>query len=1364
LCSNFGLTLHAQFVQVGSGSYTTLFPGVDAANRNSYPSGTPNVIKNAAGKPIPTNDWWSAKLNKNHVSNLFTYPFTLKTVTSGLVVSYIPWGVIDDLEPVTVGVTGLNANKANVSDYSDWTVTLNWQNSSHEFEVTAGIAMPFLYFTKAAGDVAQVVVKSGSVTLHNEMLVIQNAKNGASFAVYAPVGSTWTNNAGTYTSNLNGANYWSMAFIPLTATNVTNVANEYKKYAYVFPANTSVQWNYDESSSVVRTDFLVSSEVKEGSNDKMLIGLLPHQWSNLSSDSPVPDKYSYESVRGQIKTMEGNSFSVENTFKGILPTLPYLSNYSEGFNPAFLMEKIQSIESESLSDWTDSYNEGQSMNRLIQVARIADLMGNTVALNKIKGTIKERLEDWLKAEAGEVAFLFYYNSTWTALIGYPAGHGQDNNLNDHHFHWGYFIHAAAFLEQYEPGWASQWGEMVNHLVRDAASSNRADNMYPFLRNFSPYAGHCWANGFATFPQGNDQESTSESMQYNSSLIHWGQITGNKDIRDLGIYLYTTEQTAIEEYWFDMYERNFKPNQQYSLVSRVWGNSYDNGTFWTSDIAASYGIELYPIHGGSTYLGHNIQYATKLWNEIKQNTGIMSNQVNVNLWHDVMWQYCSFTDPETAIALYNSFPNRQLKFGVADAQTYYWLHSMNALGIIDASITADNPIALVFNKDGSKTYTAHNYSDIEIDVTFSDSYVLKVPARTTATSKDIDISGVLSTDFNRAYINGSVSLKLNIETGVPSKVEFYRNEELLSTLTQAPFNFTATNLGVGKHHFFAKLYDGDNFNVSNFVSVIVGNQLPYNGVPFQVPGTIEAGLYDKFEGGNGQGITYQDATTFNEGGFRPEEYVDATIHTSEGATVGWINAGEWLEYTVEVENAGLHSLSFRYASGVTSGGGPFHLELDGERVSDDITVALTNTNWNVWATKTINNVRLKQGKNILRIVFSAGGFNLGKMTFIRTGDLPYSQPIANAGGNKIVVLPNTSAILDGSNSNDPDSNPISYKWIQVYGPSIIIFSDDEIAKPEISSLIEGVYLVKLTVNNGTYYDTDQIYVIVSASASIPPTVSIISPANNSVFTAGKQINITAIADDIDGSVVKVDFYHNQTLIGTSSSSPYIVDWTPGVGDYEIYAVATDNEENETTSEIIKIRIDQAKICTETSNIASQGSFDTGYKVTFETVGNNVTITFELLDNKTGVVAYLWKESPFSETQMTQLSDKIFSSTLTGQVQNSTISYACKFAFSGGMAVTKYFQYKVGTNCDITNVELSHNSKVAIFPNPAIDELYIYLPSGNSSIYFYDIGGKMLKQLEVNEELVRINISSFKSGIYFVKVFNAANSETFRLIKH
>ncbi|NBR83524.1 MAG: endo-1,3(4)-beta-glucanase, partial [Flavobacteriia bacterium] len=218
------------------------------------------------------------------------------------------------------------------------------------------------------------------------------------------------------------------------------------------------------------TDFNVDVEVKEGSDTLMLLGLLPHQWDNLSAPLSYL-QHSYPTVRGELKVAGVNAFSVENTFHGILPTLPNVPQYSPTFDPALMAQKIDALEDDQLNPWTDSYNEGQEMNRLIQTARIAEFNGDTVAFNKLKNTVKARLEDWLKAQSGEVAFLFYYHAPWTALLGYPAGHGQDGNINDHHFHWGYFIHAAAFMEQYEPGWAAQWGPMVDLLIRDAASPN-----------------------------------------------------------------------------------------------------------------------------------------------------------------------------------------------------------------------------------------------------------------------------------------------------------------------------------------------------------------------------------------------------------------------------------------------------------------------------------------------------------------------------------------------------------------------------------------------------------------------------------------------------------------------------------------------------------------------------------------------------------------------------------------------------------------------------------------------------------------------------------------------------------------------------
>lgn len=1209
---------YTQTVSVGSGSYTTVFPGVDAANRNTYPSGTPQLSGNAFGRPVPTNDWWSKLIKENHADNLFNYPLAMRTVNKGLVVNYVvpasgangssqPMGPD---EPIVVGVVGLNAAKANVSDFSDWTVSINWNSSPNNFTATLGIAMPFLYFEKDAADVAQITVNLGTVLINNEILIITDSQQGADFAVYAPEGSTWTKNGNTYTSTLNQKNYWSMAFLPPSTGSSPAVVSEYKKYAYVFPVNTTANWSYNEASAKMRTVFTVETDVKEGTETNVLLGLLPHQWAHLAPDSPVPTGYSYSSIRGEIKTLIGNTFTVENTFSGILPTLPNTAINSQGFDPALLNAKIEQMENEGLAEWTDSYNQGQEMNRLIQTARIAQQMGNTEAFDKLFNTIKNRLEDWLKADAGEVAFLFYYNSDWSTLIGYPAGHGQDGNLNDHHFHWGYFIHAAAFIEQFQPGWASQWGEMINLLVRDAASPNRNDDAFPFLRNFSPYAGHCWANGFATFPFGNDQESSSESMQFNSSLIHWGTVTGNKEIRDLGIYLYTTEQTAIEEYWFDINKRTFKSGYNFSLASRIWGNGYDNQTFWTSDIAAAYGIEMYPMHGGSLYLAHNKDYVQKLWNEIIANTGILSNAVNPNLWHDVMWSYLAFINPQEAINLYNSFPNRQLKFGISDAQTYHWLHTFNTLGAVESSITADYPIAAAFNKNGEITYVAHNYSDVTITVTFSDGFQLVVPPKSMATNKDAQVSGIISTDFDQAHTYSNATLKVSVNGSGVSNVEFYEGAKLLGSKAEAPYFFKTPRLQAGIHHYYAKIYVGNSVAATNIISLQVGEQMPFSGTASTIPGTIEAGHFDSYEGGQGQYIAYFDATTWNEGGFRETEMVDASLKATEGATVGWVVAGEWLEYTVNVAQNGVYNFDFRYASNNTVSRGPFYLEMDGKRVCSDISVSSTG-NWDTWQTKTVQNIELTAGIHVLRIVFVGGEFNLGKMTFTRTGDLSYTPPIANAGSNFTVLLPATTANLDGSNSTDAGGKTLTYNWTQVYGPSIAQFSDATIASPAVSSLEEGIYKFRLTVDNGSHTAWSEVLVIVSDGQNVPPTAQILSPGTNTSFFSGKPIEIKAAASDFDGSVVSVAFYAGTEKMGEATQSPYVFVWNNApIGNHALTAVATDNNGAQTTSDVVNIEVKQAPSCYQ---VASNGD----YAYLFSDATSSPTVTFIPLNGNAGV---------------------------------------------------------------------------------------------------------------------------------------------------
>ena len=541
-----------------------------------------------------------------------------------------------------------------------------------------------------------------------------------------------------------------------------------------------------------------------------------------------------------------------------------------------------------------------------------------------------------------------------------------------------------------------------------------------------------------------------------------------------------------------------------------------------------------------------------------------------------------------------------------------------------------------------------------------------------------------------------------------------------------------------------------FNVTNIVEVQVGGQVPYLGTPHSIPGEIEAGFYDKFEGGIGQNIAYVDTSIGNNGDFRTEENIDAISVNGEGATVGWNAAGEWMEYSVDVQTAGIYDLSFRYASGNESGGGPFYFEVDGSKVSSDISVTYTS-DWDVWQTHNVSNIELTKGENVLRLFIENGEFNIGKMTFSYKEALPYIPPIAEAGANVSVILPNSTAILDGSGSNDPEGQTITYNWEQIYGPSVIIFDNKKIASPNISNLVEGVYKCRLTVYDGTYQDSDDVLVIVSANGNVNPTISITSPSNNAAFKEGEKITISASASDLDGTIALVEFYNDDEKLGEDSSAPFSFVWSDAnIGTHQITAIATDNLGTKTTSEEISITVSEERKCEEVSSDATQGSFSQGYNVSFETIGTSVKIQFELLDtDKNGVVAYLWKHTPFTESQMSQESGLVFSSTVGGLTVGETISYACKFAYAGGLSATKYFDYVVGSSCTgSSSDETAPENFTATIGNVTSLTVEILLNATDNA-------GKVVYDISYGNTTVSVNGDS---GVQKSIIINGLNEET------
>ena len=439
-----------------------------------------------------------------------------------------------------------------------------------------------------------------------------------------------------------------------------------------------------------------------------------------------------------MKNLVGvSSFATSMTYHGILPELPAVAT-SAGADRATLINYLSQVADDPAGEQKpDTYWAGKGLGRSARIAEIADLVGETATRDKALTAMKRTLENWLTASSGENDHLFYYDQNWGTLIGYDASYGSDQELNDHHFHYGYFIAAAATVAKFDPNWAktSQYGGMIDLLIRDANNYDRDDNRFPYLRDFDIYAGHDWASGHGAFASGNNQESSSEGMNFAGALIQWGQATGNTAVRDAGIYIYTTQAAAIADYWFDVDNDVFPAQFQHSTVGMVWGDGGAYATWFTADPEKIQGINQLPITGSHLYLGLHPAYNKINYDEVVRNRG-----GEPTAWQDILWEFLALGDPDLALSKFKANPNFTSEEGESKAHTFHWIRNLAALGNVDAGITADNPLAAVFTKNGQRSYVVANISSAALTVTFSNGTKVTAPAGKTVVTGAITWSG------------------------------------------------------------------------------------------------------------------------------------------------------------------------------------------------------------------------------------------------------------------------------------------------------------------------------------------------------------------------------------------------------------------------------------------------------------------------------------------------------------------------------------------------------------------------------------------------------------------------------------------------
>ncbi len=182
------------------------------------------------------------------------------------------------------------------------------------------------------------------------------------------------------------------------------------------------------------------------------------------------------------------------------------------------------------------------------------------------------------------------------------------------------------------------------------------------------------------------------------------------------------------------------------------------------------------------------------------------------------------------------------------------------------------------------------------------------------------------------------------------------------------------------------------------------------------------------------------------------------------------------------------------------------------------------------------------------------------------------------------------------------------------------------------------------------------------------------------------------------------------------------------------------------------------CSGSDTQATEGTFILGYNYSFQTIGTDVQITFELLDIKVGLVAFL-RQSPSNEIQMTNVSGQTFTYTITGQTPGATINYAVKFAFAGGLAVTRYVSHVVGSSCSLS-VDSSSELMQFTFPNPTNNFVIISSNLTIDKVEIFNLFGNRVINCDANTN--NIDISSLSKGVYLLTVYSGSQKSVKKLI--
>ena len=698
-----------------------------------------------AQRAAPTNQWYSSVMFTQWSEVIHAVPLTFKATPEGMEIGQPEKKIVPterrDVEvhypheaDLRLFSTAFKPEAALLAGHGDWSVNVDFANGPDAMGVTVMHGSPWAYAQVNRGSLGLALGSDATAAPwagHPEVLRV--TRGDQHFAAFAPPGTKWVAEGAAW--RVEGATsplHVSVAAMPAADESTLKA---YAGSAYLTVTDTRATYTIDRAQGELVTTFATQSQALYGQPAQPMMGLYPHHY-HTKPELSAPVLGEMASIRGPIRMVQAPQFQTRQRLRSFVPYWPGLSDPDAKKTLAKLIDKDESRARRMMLEIGEGpYWQGKGLQRIALVMAVADQEGLPELRDDMLDKLKTRAQEWFSGESKRT--YFHYDTQLGTVVSYPEEYDAVKDMNDHHFHYGYWIRAAAEIGLRDPQWIAPqaWGAMVEELVRDIATAERGRKDFPYLRNYDPYEGHSWASGVGISPDGNNQESSSEAINAWAGLMMWGALTGNADLVDLGTYLYTSEIDSVNHYWFDIHGLTLPPEYLNEEVSMVFGGKLAHNTWWIDEPRQIHGINLLPITASSTYLGESPEFVKRSLKALEAETKIYESRGRrakpEDIWQDLFAKFLALADPAEGMASWDRWGSVEL--GDTRSQTYHFLESLLEHGRPEHTVTANTPFYQVFTKGNARTYLVYNAGKSDLKVQFSDGKVVDAkPGLTQAT--------------------------------------------------------------------------------------------------------------------------------------------------------------------------------------------------------------------------------------------------------------------------------------------------------------------------------------------------------------------------------------------------------------------------------------------------------------------------------------------------------------------------------------------------------------------------------------------------------------------------------------------------------